>query len=148
MDEASPSRPVSRFRIERQIEFADTDMGRIVHFARFFVFMETAEHRFFEQLGTAPHMEWEGREVGWPRVEASCEYLRPVRYGDRLEIHLRVARKGRSSLAYSFSFLRDGEEVARGRTASVCCLMDDPAGLRPIPIPPFIADRIEQAPES
>ncbi|MEM9599354.1 MAG: acyl-CoA thioesterase, partial [Acidobacteriota bacterium] len=30
----------------RRIEFADTDMARIVHFSRFFDFMEAAEHEF------------------------------------------------------------------------------------------------------
>jgi len=37
--------------VRRRIEWADTDMAGIVHFARFLVFMETAEHRFREALG-------------------------------------------------------------------------------------------------
>ncbi len=137
---------VSEFRMRRRIEFADTDMGRLVHFARFFVFMETCEHRFFESLGAAAHIRWDGHEVGWPRVEASCEYLKPLRYGDEVEIHLKVARKGRRSLAYEITFWRDGEKIAVGRTAAVCCIMDAPDGLQPIPIPPPIADRIGAAP--
>ena len=35
----------------RRIEFADTDMAGLVHFARFFVFMETAEHAFLRAAG-------------------------------------------------------------------------------------------------
>ena len=38
------------FRTRRRVEFVDTDMGGIVHFSRFFVFMETAEHEFLEAL--------------------------------------------------------------------------------------------------
>ena len=34
----------TEYRTKRKIEFADTDMAGIVHFTRFFVFMETAEH--------------------------------------------------------------------------------------------------------
>ena len=44
------------------MEFADTDMGGIVHFSRFFVFMETAEHEFLRSLGA----DIEGE--GTPRV--------------------------------------------------------------------------------
>jgi acyl-CoA thioester hydrolase len=36
----------SEFHATRRIEFPDTDMAGIVHFSRFFVFMEAAEHEF------------------------------------------------------------------------------------------------------
>ncbi len=51
---------------------ADTDMGGLVHFSRFFVFMETAEHELLNALGATIHMTLEdGRTIGWPRVAAS-----------------------------------------------------------------------------
>ena len=34
------------FHTTRRVEFADTDMAGIVHFASFFRFMESAEHDF------------------------------------------------------------------------------------------------------
>ena len=34
------------FRVQRRIEFCDTDMAGIVHFANFFRFMESAEVEF------------------------------------------------------------------------------------------------------
>lgn len=133
------------FNTKRRIEFADTDMGGIVHFSRFFVFMETAEHQFLEALGTSVAAVHDGQPLGWPRVAASCEYRRPARLGDRLEIEVRVQRKGTKSMTYGFRFVRDGEELATGRMTSVCCEMA-PAGPRSIPIPAAIAERIEEAP--
>lgn len=138
--------PRSRFTTRRRIEFADTDMGGIVHFARFFVFLETAEHQFLESLGTPVIHERDGHQVGWPRVSASLEYLSPARLGDELTIELRVARKGRKSLTYDFAVRVDERPVAEGRMSSVCCVMDDPSGIRAIPIPADIADRIAQHP--
>ena len=41
----------SEFHTTRRVEFADTDMGNLVHFSRFFVFMETAEHEFLSSWG-------------------------------------------------------------------------------------------------
>ena len=110
--------------------------------------METAEHEFLRALGAEVHMTWEGQEVGWPRVEASCQYLSPARLADVLEIHLRVARKGNKSMTYAFTFACGGQVVARGRMSSVCCVMDDATGLTAIAIPAPIADRISQPSES
>jgi acyl-CoA thioesterase FadM len=50
-------------RTRRKIEFADTDMGGIVHFSRYFVFMETAEHEFLDAIGTCVDVELDGRRV-------------------------------------------------------------------------------------
>jgi len=113
----------------RRMEFADTDMAGIVHFARFFVFMETAEHRFREALGhpVVTRMD-DGSEagvpLGWPRVSAACDYRRPARFGDELEIRTRIVEVGRSSLTFAVEFTREGELVAEGRVTSVCCRME------------------------
>jgi len=127
------------------MEFADTDVGGLVHFSRFFVFMETAEHELLRSLGTEVHSEWKGRTIGWPRVAARCRYLRPVRFGQVLEIVVRVLRKGRTSMTYGIEFLDGGETVAEGELSSVCCVLDGPDGPRPIPIPSLLAERLEEA---
>ncbi len=137
--------PLTEFRTRRRIEFADTDMGGLVHFSRFFVFMETAEHELLNALGATIHMTLEdGRTIGWPRVAASCEYLSAVRLGDEVDIHVRVARKGAKSMTYAMTFSCEGIPVARGRISSVCCVLDSPDGLEAIPIPYFIADKLAE----
>jgi YbgC/YbaW family acyl-CoA thioester hydrolase len=132
-------------RTRRKVEFSDTDMVGIVHFARFFVFMETAEHEFLTALGSPVLFEIDGRPIGWPRVSATCDYLAPARFGDILDIHVRVAKKGRSSLTYAIDVSREGTPIARGRVTTVCCRLDGPDGMKAIPIPSFLADRIEEA---
>lgn len=141
-----PTYPIHELRTSRRIEFADTDMGGIVHFSRFFVFMETAEHEFLRALGAEVHMDLDGMQIGWPRVEASCQYLSPARLGDTLDIHLRVARKGTRSMTYAFTCSCADTIVARGRMSSVCCRLHDSEGLKAVPIPDFIADRITEPP--
>ncbi len=139
------------FHTERRIEFADTDMAGIVHFARFFIFMESAEHAFLASLGTPVHFEHEGRHVGWPRVAAACRYESPARLGDVLDIELRVKRKGRRAMTYGIVFSRGGRRVAAGEISSICCALASPMPtaddrLQPIPIPAFLADQIQEAP--
>ena len=135
------------FRTTRRVEFADTDMGNLVHFSKYFVFMETAEHEFLRELGMEVHSEIDGQVVGWPRIATSCEYLSPARYGDQIDILVRVKRKGRTSMTYSFLLSIEGRPVARGQMTSACCVLDDPGGLRAIPIPEAVARQIEDDPD-
>ena len=135
-------------RTQRRIEFADTDMGGIVHFSRFLVFMETAEHQFLEALGTSVDLVLDGKRIGWPRVAVSCSYKSPARFGDVLRIRLRVLRKGRKSMTYAFLFTHDdGREIATGQVTSVCCELVPGRDVRAIPIPESIASCIEEAPK-
>ena len=77
-------------------------------------------------------------------MSASCEYRRPARFGDELEIRTRIVEVGRSSLTFAFSFTRDGELVAEGRTTSVCCRMEPQ--VRAVTIPDELLAVIDPAP--
>jgi len=134
---------MTEFTTRRRVEFADTDQGGIMHFSRYFVFMETAEHLFLESLGTSVALELDGHRIGWPRVSATCDYRRPARFGETIEIRVRVRRKGEKSVTYDFTFTRGGEELATGQMVSVCCVLDAPEGLRAIPIPEAVARRLD-----
>ena len=131
------------FTTQRKIEFADTDTGGIVHFARFFVFMETAEHEFLRSIGTTVHLQDGDRTIGWPRVQAKCTYFQPLRFGDKLEIQVFVARKGAKSMTYEFEFYARKKKVAEGKMTSVCCVLAEGGGLEAIPIPDMIGRRID-----
>ena len=126
----------------RRTEFVDTDVSGNIHFSRFFVFMETAEHELLRSLGTTVHLEDGDRTIGWPRVDAHCKYLRPVRFGDELEVRVFIARQGSKSMTYRFEFRCRDETVAEGRMSSVCCVLGASGKLQAIPIPGFIADKL------
>ncbi len=132
----------SEFHTTRRVAFSDTDMAGIVHFSRFFVFMEAAEHAFLRSLGTSVSTEWGGNKIGWPRLEATCTYLSPAVFEDVLDIHLKVIRKGTKSLTYRFDFFREETAIARGELSAVCCICNPGEKIRSIPIPDFIADQI------
>ena len=134
----------SEFRSTRRIEFAETDMAGIIHFSNYFRYMEQAEHEFFRSLGLSIVERREDRQLTWPRVSASCDFLAPVHFEDVLDVQLRVDKKGRSSLTFAVVFTKDGTEVARGRLVTACCQMVQ-GKLEPIPIPDWISSKIEQA---
>lgn len=156
------------FKITRLVEFSETDMAGIVHFTNFFFYMEQAEHAFYRSLGLSVVMESEGQHISWPRVSASCDYRKPLRFEDEVEIHLIVREKKAKAIVYEFVFRRVGkgtgdrgqgtrgserekgteaEEVARGELVVVCITKEKGSDtMKSINIPAVIADRIDEAP--
>lgn len=137
------------FTIIRNVEFWQTDMAGIMHFSNYFLFMEAAEHAFFRSLGLSIHTV-DPEPLGWPRVNASCDFRAPLRFEDSVEIRLMVREKRERSLVYSFLFrkLNDDppKEVARGTVAVACVKRDPVTGIMAaVPIPPAIADKIDVA---
>jgi len=138
------------FRATRRVEFSETDMAGIVHFSNFFRYMETVEHAFWRSLGSSIMMAQFDPPLGLPRVHASCDYRRPARFEDLLEMRLLVAEKRARSLSYQIRFnrLEPGpiEEVARGRLTVVCVKRTVSGALEAVSLPEILANQIEVAP--
>ncbi|MCI0746476.1 MAG: acyl-CoA thioesterase [Verrucomicrobia subdivision 3 bacterium] len=138
------------FKATRRVEFSDTDQAGIMHYANFFRFMETAEHGFYRSLGFSVVMPETDPRLGWPRVHAECDFRKPLRFEDLVEIHLLVAEKRTKAITYQFRFRKLNEEpvveVARGKITIVCVAHYPDGKMNAVPIPPEIADRIEVAP--
>jgi 4-hydroxybenzoyl-CoA thioesterase/acyl-CoA thioester hydrolase len=156
------------FRCRRIVEFRDTDAAGIAHFSAFFFWMESAEHEFLRELGLRvvdnnpkdaetllrdlpPGEEHrKGLEVSWPRVSVSADYKSAVRFGDKLDVFIAVAKRGTCSLSYQFRFENSGSLVATGTVVVVRCLMRQ--GLKPLPvkIPEDILEQMQsyQLPDS
>ena len=104
--------------------------------------MEAAEVEFLRSRGLSVMMEWKGRKISFPRVGASCDYLRPLHFEDVVEIAVGLKRLGRKSVTYEFEFLLGEEVVARGHLSSVCCLVSAGQEIESIEIPESIRDRL------
>jgi len=124
------------FRVTRRVEFHDTDMAGIAHFSNFFRYMEFAEVEFLRSKGlSVAWLETSGERIGFPRVAAACDYRRPVRFDDLLEITVKIARIGRKSVSYEFDFSCGGEQVAHGRITAAYCAKNADGTLAAIDIP-------------
>jgi YbgC/YbaW family acyl-CoA thioester hydrolase len=139
------------FKITRRVEFSETDMAGIVHYANFFRYMEAAEHAFFRSLGFSVVTKQIDPPVGWPRVHASCDFKQPLQFEDEVEIHLLVTEKKSKSLTYEFRFRKlnatSPAEVARGKLTVVCVTRDAHGQMSATAIPAPLAGKIEVAPK-
>jgi YbgC/YbaW family acyl-CoA thioester hydrolase len=134
------------FRTTRRVEFVDTDMARIAHFSNFFRWMEAAEVEYLRSCGlSAVDLKWEGHNLTFPRVAASCDYFKPVRFDDVLDITVRVLKLGHKSITYGFEFFKDGEPIARGQISAVCCRVLADRQIESVAVPAGIRERLERA---
>jgi acyl-CoA thioester hydrolase len=140
------------FKAVRRVEFSETDMAGIVHFSNFFRYMETAEHGFYRALGFSVVLSKFDPPLGFPRVRAACDYKKPLRFEDVVEVHMLIKEKRSRVLTYFFRFNKlpkaDGaapELIATGEL-TVVCATHAPGKMAAVPIPEELASRIEVAP--
>lgn len=133
------------FTSQYRVQFADTDMAGIMHFANFFRYMEETEHAFLRSLALSVHMEQDGRQITWPRVHAECDYKAPLRFEDEFKVKLAIREKRDKAIVLDFMFVKseDGSEVATGSITAVCVAVDPAVGvMKAISIPSHIANRL------
>ena len=136
------------FKLRRRIEFAETDMAGIVHFANFFRMMEVTEHAFFRSLGLSIHGHDPITTTGWPRVNATCDFRAPLRFEEEVEVHLLVTEIRTRSIRYAFIFRKNQDEVARGSITAVCARVEKTTGkLAAVPIPEDLRGVLQVAPQ-
>ena len=84
-------------------------------------------------------------------MSASCDFLRPLRFEETVEIQLLVAELRARSIRYAFRFWKQqaGErvEVARGQVVTVAAAVDKQTGrMSAVPIPEKVRSSMEAAP--
>lgn len=130
------------FSMRRMVQFAETDLAGVLHFANYYRMMEEVEHAFWRSQGSSVVVASEDGHISWPRVATSCEYFAPAHFEDELELVFVVEHVGQRSVTFQVEFVRSGERIAVGRTTAVCCAMKGGA-FGPILIPDHLRATLE-----
>ena len=105
------------------VHFGDTDPYGVVYFASYFRYCHQGIEEFLSRCGLPPHEVLKNQTEGFglPIVSAACDFLKPVRYGEKLRLNVSLSRIGEKSLGFDFRFYRLGEQdlVARGNATMV-----------------------------
>ena len=138
---------MTTYTTTRQVEFAETDMAGIMHFANFYRWMENVEHEFFRSMGLSIHTKLDGQHIGWPRLESTCKFKRPLKFEEIIIIDLSIEEITQKTVTYKFEFKKelDGEtlRVAQGQMTTVCATVEPSTGkLAAIPIPELIRNKL------
>ena len=134
---------ISEYRLQRRVNFYETDAAGIVHFSTYFRYLEEAEHALWRAAGMT--IAERDASIGWPRVSASFEYFRPLRFEEEFEALIRIVEIGEKKIRYTCILSSAGEKVAEGSMTIVCVSKRPNERMKSTPIPSNIASRFKVA---
>ncbi|MCM3749207.1 acyl-CoA thioesterase [Paenibacillus pasadenensis] len=119
-----------KFSIPLRIRYCETDMLGHVNNVSYFMYFEQGRIEYFENLELSDDLF--GSRMVSVVADLECQYLAQIYLKDRLQLHVKSARIGRSSIDIHYALTVEGELKAAGRGAIV--LIDKESG-RSAPLP-------------
>ena len=100
-----------------RVRYAETDRMGVVYYANYFVWFEVARAELLRTLGWT-YREMEDTGVFLPVIDARCEYRRPARYDDEVEIRAtgRLSSPVRMEFSYEVFLKGQADPAALGHT--------------------------------
>jgi len=109
----------------------DNDIYGHVNNVTYYSYFDTAVNAFLIERGVLDIHD--GDTVGFV-VESGCSYFAPIAFPDRLQVGVRVARIGTSSVRYELGIFRDGDPAVCAAGHFVHVYVDRRSG-RPASVP-------------
>jgi acyl-CoA thioester hydrolase len=99
-----------------RVRYAETDKMGVVYYANYMVWFEVARTDLLRSLGWS-YREMESAGISLPVIEAHCEYYRPARYDDMIEVRTEGQMLSPARMQFNYTVLREDQVVAaNGRT--------------------------------
>jgi acyl-CoA thioester hydrolase len=130
--------PPFKYSALTRVGFSDTDAQGIVYYGRYLPYFDQARveyARHLEMLATGPE------EHEFVMRANTIEYLAPARFDDLVEVFIRVARIGTTSVTYECAAYRVDDEVLMV-TATQTLVLVDLDERKACPVPEWFKDRI------
>jgi len=131
------------FIIKRRVAFSEVDLAGVVHFSRYFRYLEDAEHAFFRARSLSILADAEGNKIGWPRVNCSFDYHGPLHFEQEFEIRFSIEKMGKKSITGVVQIFAGDKKVAEGRSTNVCCEMVNGVLGKAITIPDSLREKLQ-----
>jgi 4-hydroxybenzoyl-CoA thioesterase len=100
--------------LEYAVSFGDCDPAEIVFYPRIYAWFDRAFHDWLRGFGGHGKVCEALGAVGIGLLEATAQFRRPMRDGDRLRIMLSIEAWGRRTLRLAYEITVDGEVAAVG----------------------------------
>ena len=133
-------KPPFRFSAQTRVGFSDTDAQGIVYYGRYLPYFDLARVEYHRNLGLlGMDIGDEGQEF----VMRACniEYLAPAVFDDLIEVYVRMARIGRTSVTYELAAYRARDDELMV-TATQTLVLVDLEERRAVPIPDDYRERV------
>ncbi|MCA8910400.1 MAG: acyl-CoA thioesterase [Planctomycetes bacterium] len=109
------------------IRFSDVDHAGILYYPRFLHYFHCCFEDFFERgIGIPYNHLLDVERIGFPTVHMEVDYLKPLRFGDHVEISLGIHKIGNKSVTWTYTgdTARDNKKVRAVEASLVTVAMD------------------------
>ncbi len=114
-------KPPFKFSALTRVGFSDTDAQGIVYYGRYLPYFDTARVEYHRHLGMLPTQPQEEEFV---MRATTIDYLAPARFDDLIEVFIRIARIGRTSVTYECAAYRVDDDVLMVTAQQTLVLVD------------------------
>jgi acyl-CoA thioester hydrolase len=127
------AKPPFKFSARTRVGFSDTDAQGIVYYGRYLPYFDQARVEYHRNLGLL------GMEIGEEGQEfvmraLSVDYHAPAVFDDLIEVYVRLARIGQTSVTYELAAYRARDDVLMVNASQTLVLVDLDER-RPVAIP-------------
>jgi len=130
------------FKASFRVSWADTDAAQVVHFSNYLRFFEKAEEEFYRHLGFSFADAKLTRGLWFPRVEVFCQYKKPARFNDTIEVELSIEKLKEKSVKYDFKIVNKKTGVLLANGYAVIVAADKQTG-KATQIPNEIVEKLK-----
>lgn len=134
-----PSREAFCFFHALRVRWAEVDPQSIVFNGHYLTYADVAITEYFRSLGVGYPADLSRDGSDFFAIKTVLEYLAPARFDDQLDIGIRVARLGRSSLSFAMGIWRGEHLLTRGEIVYVHA---DSASRSSSPLPQWLRERV------
>ncbi|WP_425399792.1 acyl-CoA thioesterase [Aeoliella sp.] len=107
------------FKFSVEVRYYETDAQGVVHHANFFKYFELARVHHLRSLGHE-YVDLERDGVILVVNKIACAYRQPARFGDTLDITIRIQRARGARIDHEYLVHRDGLLLAEGSSTLAC----------------------------
>ena len=118
-----------------RVRFAETDAMGIVHHSRYLPYLEEARVEYLRDLGH-PYSALREEGIDFAVLEAFVQYRQPLRFDDRVMVHLHLGSATRATFQIAYLLTVDDEVRATAVTVHGCV---NPDG-RPVRMPKWLLE--------
>jgi acyl-CoA thioester hydrolase len=130
-------KPPFKYSALARVWFSDTDAQGIVYYGRYLPYFDHARVEYHRHLGPI-----DVGERDFVMRACTIEYHAPARFDDLLEIFVRAARVGRTSVAYECAAYRVDDDLLMV-TAQQTLVLVDLERRQPCAVPESFVERVE-----
>lgn len=105
---------------EIPVRFSEVDSMQIVWHGHYIKYMEEGREAFGKKYGIS-YMDWKSTGYMVPLVSVSCNFRKPLQYGDTAVVETRLVDTDAAKIIYTFRIFRasDHELMATGESVQV-----------------------------